>query len=72
MLFAPLVLAATSPTCLCVVAVLEWCMQELGDVWPDVADAVAKLCCSWWQYEADNREFLVSQALPYLLVRMKF
>jgi hypothetical protein len=36
---------------------------------PDVQDAVAKLCCSWWTAEADNREFLVSQALPYLLVR---
>ena len=35
---------------------------------PDVQDAVAKLCCSWWTCEADNREFLVSQALPYLLV----
>jgi hypothetical protein len=43
--------------------------QELGDVRPDVQDAVAKLCCSWWTAEADNREFLVSQALPYLLVR---
>jgi hypothetical protein len=45
------------------------CPQELGDVRPDVQDAVAKLCCSWWTAEADNREFLVSQALPYLLVR---
>jgi hypothetical protein len=35
---------------------------------PDVQDAVAKLCCSWWTYEGENREFLVSQALPYLLV----
>jgi hypothetical protein len=43
--------------------------QELGDVRPDVADAVAKLCCAWWTCEAANREFLVSQALPYLLVR---
>jgi hypothetical protein len=43
-------------------------LQELGDVRPDVQDAVAKLCCSWWTCEAENREFLVSQALPYLLV----
>jgi hypothetical protein len=44
-------------------------VQELGDARPDVQDAVAKLCCTWWQYGAENREFLVSQTLPFLLVR---
>lgn len=44
------------------------CLQELGDARPDVQDAVAKLCCTWWQYGAENREFLVSQTLPFLLV----
>jgi hypothetical protein len=43
-------------------------LQELGDARPDVQDAVAKLCCTWWQYGAENREFLVSQTLPFLLV----
>jgi hypothetical protein len=42
--------------------------QSLGDLRPDVQDAVAKLCCSWWQYEARDREYLVAQTLPYLLV----
>jgi hypothetical protein len=43
-------------------------LQELGDARPDVQDAVAKLCCTWWQFGAENREFLVSQTLPFLLV----
>lgn len=43
-------------------------MQSLGDLRPDVQDLVAKLCCSWWQYEARDREYLVAQTLPYLLV----
>jgi hypothetical protein len=58
------------PSQLTVVLLSACCLnpQELGDVRPDVQDTVAKLCCSWWTYETANREFLVSQALPYLLV----
>eukprot|EP00878_Enallax_costatus_P040587 GHUV01046903.1.p1 GENE.GHUV01046903.1~~GHUV01046903.1.p1 ORF type:complete len:352 (+),score=121.90 GHUV01046903.1:274-1329(+) len=44
-------------------------LLELGDSRPDVQDAVAKLCVTWWQYEAVDREYLVAQALPYLLAR---
>jgi hypothetical protein len=45
--------------------------QELGDARPDVQDAVVKLCVAWWVAGADSREYLVSQALPYLLVRSR-
>eukprot|EP00775_Hariotina_reticulata_P006481 gene6481-6708_t len=44
-------------------------LLSLGDLRPDVQDVVAKLCCSWWQYEARDREYLVAQTLPYLLLR---
>jgi hypothetical protein len=33
-----------------------------------VMEAVAKLCCCWWQYGAAGKEALVSQTLPYVLV----
>lgn len=32
-------------------------------------DAVARLCSSWWSLGAEGRESLVSQTLPYLLVK---
>ncbi|KAK3244146.1 hypothetical protein CYMTET_46231 [Cymbomonas tetramitiformis] len=32
-------------------------------------EAVVRLCESWWQMEAAGRECLVTQTLPYLLVR---
>ena len=37
--------------------------------WPQVQEAVAKLCLAWWQAEAPGRTALVPQTLPYLLVR---
>ena len=37
--------------------------------WPQVQEAVAKLCLAWWQAEAPGRDALVPQTLPYLLVR---
>lgn len=37
--------------------------------WPQVQEAVAKLCLAWWQAEAPGRAALVPQTLPYLLVR---
>lgn len=45
-------------------------VQALGER-SDVQDAVAKLCCTWWQYDADQKELLVSQTLPYLLVSQR-
>ena len=43
--------------------------KALGDAMPSVQDAVARLCCAWWAAGADDRELLVAQALPYMLVR---
>ena len=36
---------------------------------PELQDATAKLCFSWWQADAVNREALVTQTLPYMLVK---
>jgi hypothetical protein len=33
-------------------------------------EAIAKLCCAWWQYGSDGKEMLVSQTLPYILVSL--
>jgi hypothetical protein len=43
-------------------------LLELGER-ADVQDAVAALCCAWWRAAAPDRERLLSQALPYLLIR---
>jgi hypothetical protein len=43
-------------------------LLELGER-ADVQDAVASLCCAWWRAAAPDRERLLSQALPYLLIR---
>ena len=37
--------------------------------WPEVQEAVARLCLAWWAADAPGREALVAQALPYLLLR---
>ncbi|KAF6261308.1 condensin II non structural maintenance of chromosomes subunit-domain-containing protein [Scenedesmus sp. NREL 46B-D3] len=55
--------------CSAAITLHDHALLELGDARPDVQDAVAKLCCIWWQYGAENREFLVSQTLPFLLLR---
>jgi hypothetical protein len=34
----------------------------------EVQDAVAKLCCAWWEMGAAGKEYLAAQALLYLLV----
>ncbi|WIA12344.1 hypothetical protein OEZ85_012395 [Tetradesmus obliquus] len=62
---------ANPPDALCSAAIMlhDHALLELGNARPDVQDAVAKLCCTWWQYGAENREFLVSQTLPFLLLR---
>lgn len=30
---------------------------------------MAKLCCSWWELQAQGRDRLMPQTLPYLLIR---
>ena len=37
--------------------------------WPELQEAVARLCQAWWAAEAPGREALVAQTLPYLLLR---
>ena len=37
--------------------------------WPELQESVAKLCVAWWQADAPGKEALVTQTLPYLLVR---
>ena len=37
--------------------------------WPEVQEAVAKLCLAWWTADAPGKEALVAQTLPYLLLR---
>lgn len=37
--------------------------------WPALQESVAKLCVAWWQADAPGKETLVTQTLPYLLVR---
>lgn len=36
---------------------------------PPVQDAVARLCCAWWVAGGPDKEELLSQTLPFLLVR---
>jgi len=36
---------------------------------PPVQDAVARLCCAWWAAGGPDKEELLSQTLPFLLVR---
>jgi hypothetical protein len=36
---------------------------------PAVQDAVARLCCAWWLGSGPDKEELLSQTLPFLLVR---
>ena len=45
------------------------CAAQAAAEWPQVQEAVAKLCLAWWQAEAPGRAALVPQTLPYLLVR---
>lgn len=35
----------------------------------ELQDAVAKLCCNWWESQAPGKETLIARTLPYLLVR---
>ena len=35
---------------------------------PAVQDAVARLCCAWWAAGGPDKEELLSQTLPFLLV----
>jgi hypothetical protein len=35
---------------------------------PAVQDAVARLCCAWWAVGGPDKEELLSQTLPFLLV----
>ena len=37
--------------------------------WPEVQESVAKLCVAWWQADAPGKEALITQTIPYLLVR---
>ncbi|KAI8470384.1 MAG: condensin II non structural maintenance of chromosomes subunit-domain-containing protein [Monoraphidium minutum] len=36
---------------------------------PAVQDAVARLCCAWWAAGGPDKEELLSQTLPFLLIR---
>ncbi|KAL6746182.1 condensin II non structural maintenance of chromosomes subunit-domain-containing protein [Haematococcus lacustris] len=36
---------------------------------PHVQDAVAKLCCSWWEQDCPGKDHLLAQTLPYILDR---
>ena len=38
---------------------------------PPVQDAVARLCCAWWAGNGPDKEELLSQTLPFLLVRRR-
>jgi hypothetical protein len=44
------------------------CPQAL-ELAPAVQDAVARLCCAWWTAGGPDKEELLSQTLPFLLVR---
>lgn len=44
------------------------CMLQALEGVPETQDAVAKLCCVWWQSGAAGKENLAAQALPYMLV----
>ena len=43
-------------------------VQAAADM-PEVQEAVVKLCMAWWLAAAPERESVVPQTLPYLLVR---
>ena len=43
-------------------------MQAAAE-WPELQESVAKLCATWWQADAPGREGLITQTIPYLLVR---
>ncbi len=43
--------------------------RQAAAEWPQVQEAVARLCLAWWQARAPAREAFVPQTLPYLLVR---
>lgn len=36
---------------------------------PELQEAVAKLCHSWWQLDAPGKETLVLQTLPFMFVK---
>lgn len=38
---------------------------------PAVQDAVGRLCCAWWTAGAPDKDELLSQTLPFLLVGCK-
>ena len=42
--------------------------QAGGDA-PALQEAVAQLCVAWWQAEALAKEDLITQTLPYVIVR---
>jgi hypothetical protein len=65
------VAAESSPLpslCRTVLLLHDHALLELGER-ADVQDSVAALCCAWWRASAPDREHLLSQALPYLLIR---
>lgn len=43
-------------------------MQAAAE-WPELQESVAKLCAAWWQTDAPGKEGLITQTIPYLLVR---
>jgi hypothetical protein len=71
-LLRALVASESSPglpsLCQTVLLLHDHALLELGER-ADVQDAVAQLCCAWWRASAPDRERLLSQALPYLLIR---
>ncbi|KAG2438530.1 hypothetical protein HXX76_005081 [Chlamydomonas incerta] len=46
---------------------LEYSHEPLWD--GEMMDAVARMCCTWWERKAPYREELVARAIPYVLCR---
>ena len=40
---------------------------QMADGATELQDAVARLCCLWWQKELPGRAHMVPQMIPYLL-----
>lgn len=43
-------------------------LPQALELCPQVQDAVARLCCAWWAANGPDKEELLSQTLPFLLV----
>lgn len=48
--------------------ILFSCLCQAAAAYPQLQQAVARMCLAWWQSGARNRESLVTQTIPYYLV----